>query len=538
MYNAEEQNKKYGELFVRQMELEERYKGLGAEAMQKTYQNAKEMEDGLTCTKLGQRFISLQYQAVFDGVQAFVEAALAPHCGTKAAYTALIAEMANVFAEDREHLLHLLTFTTLSNLFNGTLTKITYHSILCQWIAKELFNETRLQAFLTHLGDRQGLALAGIDKRVGASYRTYYATTLMEHEKFVYPAWNKKDGLQFAASLIQVVLKACDYFEESLNSSGVLEIVATQKLLDAWQANEEALVNNSYKFCPTVIPPIPWEDVNVGGYYGALAGQHGLLRLRKSKDVYAKKYVSKLNQLELNEVRKAINAVQATPWKINTKVLEVLKELVERGGGVAGIPQLGEVPAPHVLPEEHTEDQKKAFKKDMARWYRTEKRRKSIALRVLSNIRIANEFKDFERIYFPCNMDFRGRVYPIPPFNFQGDDVNKSLILFADVPPCEDEASYDWFMVEGANLAGYDKASYEDRIAWIKSFEAQILDVVKNPLGNLWWADMDSPCQFLAWCFEYGRLVEHIKEHGSIKGFITGINVAFDGTCSGWNDKF
>lgn len=533
MYNVAELQNKYGELFVRQMELEEHYKGLGAEAMKKAYQNAKEMEDGLTCTKLGQRFISLQYQAVYDGVKVFLETALAPHCGTKAAYTALIEEMNNVFSADREQLIHLLTFSTLSNLFNGTLTKITSHSILCQWIARELYNETRLQAFKNHLGDEQGFIDTGIDKRVGAAYRTYYVVKLMEHRNYTYTTWNKKDSLQFAASLIQVVLKACDYFEESVNSQNILEIVATQKLLDAWQVNEQAVINNSYKFCPTVIPPIPWQDVFTGGYYGALAGQHDLLRLRKGKDVYAKKYVKKLGQLELEGVRKAINAVQATPWKINKEVLAVLSELVKRGGGVAGIPQLNEVLPPHVLPEDHTDEQKLAFKKDMARWHRSEKRRKSIALRALSNIRIAEEFKDFERIYFPCNMDFRGRVYPIPPFNFQGDDVNKSLLLFADVPPCEDEASYDWFMVEGANLAGYDKASYEDRIAWIKEREAQILDVVKNPLGNLWWADMDSPCQFLAWCFEYGRLVEHIKEHGSIKGFITGINVAFDGTCSG-----
>lgn len=129
-------------------------------------------------------------------------------------------------------------------------------------------------------------------------------------------------------------------------------------------------------------------------------------------------------------------------------------------------------------------------------------------------------------------MDFRGRVYPIPSFNFQGDDVNKSLILFADAPVCEDENCWDWLLIEGANLAGVDKVSYDERKQWVLDNEQLILMVAKGPLGCLWWAEQDSPCQFLAWCLEYKKAKEYIKEHGNIIGFTTGINVAFDGTCS------
>ena len=100
---------------------------------------------------------------------------------------------------------------------------------------------------------------------------------------------------------------------------------------------------------------------------------------------------------------------------------------------------------------------------------------------------VDNQFKKYERIYFPCNMDFRGRVYPIPSFSFQGDDLNKSLILFADPPPFDSQEDVDWLAITGANISGRDKISYADRIAWVKRHEQDILMSAADPLGYPWW---------------------------------------------------
>ena len=44
---------------------------------------------------------------------------------------------------------------------------------------------------------------------------------------------------------------------------------------------------------------------------------------------------------------------------------------------------------------------------------------------------IANHFKE-KVLWFPHNMDFRGRVYPIPPYlNHMGSDLARSLMVFA-----------------------------------------------------------------------------------------------------------
>lgn len=50
---------------------------------------------------------------------------------------------------------------------------------------------------------------------------------------------------------------------------------------------------------------------------------------------------------------------------------------------------------------------------------------------MMYRIAVAESWKD-EILYFPHNMDFRGRVYPISPYlSHMGDDINRSLLLFA-----------------------------------------------------------------------------------------------------------
>ena len=43
------------------------------------------------------------------------------------------------------------------------------------------------------------------------------------------------------------------------------------------------------------------------------------------------------------------------------------------------------------------------------------------------------------RFYVPLNIDFRGRVYAIPHFNFQREDCVRALFLFADGEPIGEE---------------------------------------------------------------------------------------------------
>lgn len=533
MYNLEQYEQQYGELFERQLEIEHSYKKLAEEMTAKTYakvENQTDDESNASQTKAGQKFITTQWKPVRDAVETFVDGWLQPKKGAKPGYVALIKEINDLCGKD--DMVDMFTIITFTRLFAGVLKQTFSRSSLAKAIGEELYNEVSLYAFMAQ-SEYAGAVEKGIKKRVGAAYKRAYIRACMERGNFVYPAWDKEQRLTLAASLIEIIVDASSYFEIMTISEAGACVYPTQFFLEQWKQKTNWLVERSYRFCPTVIPPRAWENIDEGGYYGELAHQSKLLRLRANRDVFAKEYNKKLRETDLSEVRKAVNAIQATPWRINTKVLDVLKHVVDHGGGIAGIPMVDKPPKP-VLPEKHTEDQLNQYKKRMVSYYQVDTSRRSIVGRILSHIRTAEKFAEYERIYFPCNMDFRGRVYPIPVFSFQGDDVNKSLIEFADAPACQDENCWDWLLIEGANLAGIDKVSYDDRKAWVQEHETKILAVADDPKGFLWWADQDSPCQFLAWCLEYKRAVEYKKDHnGSIIGFVTGMNVALDGTCSG-----
>lgn len=519
-------------LYFEELELEARYKTFGEQKLRQVYDKAK-AEGQVGTTTLGQKFIAHQYSAVFEAVKVFVEGALAPKRGVKPAYVGILLEMSELYKDEKDQLYSLLTFSPFSILMNNLMKrKDLFLSNVSQLIGKEIQDEYNLTHYLSKNPSRNVVVLNGIDQRVQGFYRRAYALAWMKRDNYQAPKWNHQDLMQLSACLVNLIVDNTSYFEYCPQGA-TLSVQPTQALLDAWATNEDNAISNAYRLCPTIIPPKPWESYEEGGYYGELQSSTSLLRLRDQRTAFGKRYLKKLGPMELASVRKAINSIQATPWKINAKILEVMQRIVELGGGRAGIPYINEAPKPMILPENPSEEQLKDYRKVMVGYYKDETSRKSLALRAIGNIKTAEEFSKYDQIYFPCNMDFRGRVYPLPSFSFQGDDLNKGLILFADAPACEDMEDIDWLAVHGANLAGVDKVSYDDRKQWVKDNEQDILASAIDPLGHTFWMNQDEPCQFLAFCFEWQAWKTWETKHSSPKGFVSGIPIAFDGTCSG-----
>src|SRR5690606_34581180 len=138
---------------------------------------------------------------------------------------------------------------------------------------------------------------------------------------------------------------------------------------------------------------------------------------------------------------------------------------------------------------------------------------------------VAKKFVEYDAIYFPHNLDFRGRAYPLPPLlSPQGDDQAKSLLTFSRGEPLGDDGAF-WLAVHLANTFGVDKVSFEDRVAWVEEHEEQILDSALSPLdGQRFWTDADSPWCALAACFEWLGY----KYHG--KDYVSHLPIALDGS--------
>lgn len=74
-------------------------------------------------------------------------------------------------------------------------------------------------------------------------------------------------------------------------------------------------------------------------------------------------------------------------------------------------------------------------------------------------LNIARSFGKLDRFFYPHNLDFRGRVYPVPPhLNHIGNDLSRGLLMFADGQRLG-KSGVKWLKIHCANLMGKDKAT-------------------------------------------------------------------------------
>ena len=100
-------------------------------------------------------------------------------------------------------------------------------------------------------------------------------------------------------------------------------------------------------------------------------------------------------------------------------------------------------------------------------------------------VRQVDAFPKFlgDTFYFPHNLDFRGRAYPLPPhLNHIGDDLSRGLLLFGEAKPLG-ERGLRWLKIHLSNLYGYDKATFEERVEFVHKHIDDIFDSAENPLN-------------------------------------------------------
>ena len=555
-----------------ELKLENEYRHMAMEKL-KAILSHKEETGAASHTAMGAGLINHLYDNLAQNMRVWLDVQLTPKRGVKPMYYQFL-KYANAQYDDDETFISILCLSLLSNVINQAAIKggdDEYPSLshVGEIIGVQITQEVHLQEFLNYLQGEEyqkyinstlfqdwlktnnkkmfeftnipiGIA-RGLKTRNSDYYRRYY---VREVENKIVEAgipwsprkFDKNVWFTLGGKLVEVLLSSTDLFELQSVGGEVDKLHPTQKFIDIWKTNTDYSLLHAYSSCPTIIPPKDWTDINDGGYYGELAVFNSMLRLYRFQDggYYYKKYMSKLKSADLSKPMKALNSIQSTPWKIDKKVLEVAHEIIKMGGDRAGLPRTEPFEG---LPKLHnpTEQELKEHKHKAYLHYKKESSRKGKMIRVLANIKTADRFKDYDRIYFPCNMDFRGRVYPIPSFSFQGDDLNKGLIQFADAPKITDPESERWFLIAGAEFAGIDKVSFTDEIKWVKDNEQNILDTAEDPIAMLdWWGNLDCPFEFLQFCFEYKEMIDYkSKNNGSIIGWSTGVPVAFDGTCSG-----
>lgn len=526
-------------LFLEELEIEYQFKHQAEEQL-KRHLDEKTQAGAAIETPIGRGLIEYLYDNLAANIEAFLVSTEAPKRGVKPIYYSLVMWLLGVYKDNRQDLITLLSLATITEVVNGAHVLLSLSNV-CEQLSQSILEEAALQEYTQQSTVKTISLLKGLKHRKSNFYRRYFVQNIMKQDGWQPKQWDAKVKKLFGARLLEILIGTTDLFQVSNDNPKHIDCInPTTIFQEIWKKNKDFLLSHAYQSCPMIMPPLPWNSALTGGYYGELQYIHAFIRTERfhtqdrNNNFFFKQYKEQLKYTDLSRVLNAVNSIQKTPWKINSKVLRIAEYLVSQGGDIAGLPQMEPFSKLPTL-ENPTPEELKRHKKAAKLLYEKEASRRGKALRVHINLRTAQRFEQYDRIYFPHNIDFRGRIYPIPSFSPQGDELNKGLLLFAEPEPLENDEDIQWFFIAGAEFAGIDKVSFADCIAWVEDNKSNILDTAAQPLDMVdWWGNLDAPFEFLAWCFEYQKLQKYLEEHnGHAKGFITGIPIAFDGTCSG-----
>lgn len=342
--------------------------------------------------------------------------------------------------------------------------------------------------------------------------------------------WTRGEQLKVGAKLITHVVWASDLFEICKGRVGRKTktwVQPSPELLRRLRKQDIRIALASPMLLPMDSEPEPWVGVTDGGYR--------TITMPLVKDSYGARLQS-LAECEMPEVYQAVNALQRVAYAINQDVLVVAETLWKEGSTIAGLPQQDKLPAPafpqdqaglkwHELTEEQQEA-RQSWKSQASAVHAQDRANMGKSLSTRQTLEVAAQFEHRD-VFFPMQLDFRGRCYAMPGFSPMGDKLTKSLIKFRDPQPITAEGA-PWYMIHGANCWGLDKEEFEDRTAWVLKNRDRIIECAMDPTEDTWWCGAAEPWPFLAWMLEAARWFEG----GQDFEFLSHIPCAMDQTCS------
>lgn len=330
-------------------------------------------------------------------------------------------------------------------------------------------------------------------------------------------------AVRFALFQGQPVFELQMVRKRSGKSTKTPQTIALTKAASDWIANHPSTLESlpSPVHMPMIIPPRPWTSLAGGGY---LMSDLKLLKYQPKRARQA------LEKVDLSPVLSAINALQNTPYCINRDIYWIMRKAWESGNLIFGLkthtfeklpPRLHEDADPKLIEERNRE------RSDV---FNSNNLIKGLQNIMAFRLSAAERFLDEPHIYFPYQLDYRGRAYPVPQLmNPQSDDIGRSLLQFAEGKPLGVHGAY-WLAIHLFNCYWKGKkVSLKKRREWVQEHEQEILDFAADPLRpHRFWDEADKPWMFLAACLEWRGYVENGPN------FISHLPVSMDGSCNGY----
>jgi DNA-directed RNA polymerase len=380
-------------------------------------------------------------------------------------------------------------------------------------------------------------------------------------------AWTNEEHIDAGLFLFDCFAKATslvwarEVHEGGRSPVRVRFVAKTEQWLKAQHEYREVL---RPVYLPMVVEPEPWVSMREGGYLNNEQARQPFMKQRWGwGDAEA------VGLFDFSAAMVAVNAVQATAWRVNRRVYDVMRTAWDRGQRLGDvwpkeIDETTEAPL-EALPaawkaangDVHPERRKTAeYKRWAARRAKAHKYNAELPAAVKNFgvlMRAAGEYlglgepgtilpkRDTPYTFWHVhNLDWRGRSYTSASsvLSPQGDQFHRGLIEFANGRRMgDDEKSGAWLAIHGANCwanGGLDKATFDERIAWVTEHSEHIKRVVEDdPLSTeskAFWLKADGGAKawpFLAFCYEWAGYMRDGDEHR------THLPIGLDGSNSG-----
>lgn len=431
-----------------------------------------------------------------------------------------------------------MAYITIRSLLGGTTNRLTKH-VLSRRIGRIINQELQWKELREAERERAKTdppnRLASLKRTVKQINPKSLNKWLNKLDDVQTTVWDNETLVKVGLELLGVLVETCGAFvsmdtyaaTEKNRTRTYVSIQVREHIRRAIQEQNDTRAHASPWLTPMLCAPSDWKAGGGGGY---LTISSPLIK-RGFGEFSADPADGEMSAVCLD----ALNAVSKTAWCINERVRRIAAHAVENDyREVTPVEPVREMPeyVPQARWEGMSKEDRVAVLRRRKEAYDVNFKLQSKRETVDRMLTIAEQFSKAPEIFFPHNLDFRGRAYPLPQdLHPQASDFARGLLTFAESKPLGKEG-LTWLAYHAANTYGMDKMTRDEQFTWVLDNLSHIWSVATDPFGSgmEFWKEADDPWQFIAVAIE---LEDAFNYPGGPTEYPSSLPVCVDGSCNG-----